>query len=394
MTSRSGWACLDRARGELDDALVVPRARALLVLVGRDAEQQHAGMPSAAASPASRDGLRRSRGGRRRASPRSARGPSQAGLDEHRQDEVAGIQRASRARGRAGRACGAAGAGGSEERPREDGTPPVPAPRRLSAVRRSFASIAAKFRTAEGKLCVAENRPGASRMSRTRCSQLLGREFPLSSIRSPRGRRRAAGRARTARVVAHLRRGGLAALAVSRSGARRPGGRRPDRSGHPGTRLVPGLERAQARALPRWSTVLPVDRRRLRRARTARRSTGNAGADLTIGAAGKAKLVLAQEAASAPPSGPRRVHARPRRAHRRQRRTRLHRHASVRHGDGSRPTRPAAGGARSTPAARSAPCPSFAGALSGEVGPFLHLGAGGPRAAARLHRRRRHAAHA
>ena len=31
---------LDRARGELDDALVVPRARALGVLVGGDAEQQ------------------------------------------------------------------------------------------------------------------------------------------------------------------------------------------------------------------------------------------------------------------------------------------------------------------------------------------------------------------
>ena len=34
---------LDRARRELDDALVVPRAGALLVLVGGQAEQQHAG---------------------------------------------------------------------------------------------------------------------------------------------------------------------------------------------------------------------------------------------------------------------------------------------------------------------------------------------------------------
>ena len=32
---------LDRAGGELDDALVVPRARALLVLRGRQAEQEH-----------------------------------------------------------------------------------------------------------------------------------------------------------------------------------------------------------------------------------------------------------------------------------------------------------------------------------------------------------------
>ena len=38
-----GVGVLDRARGELDDALVVPGARALLVLVGGDAEQQHGG---------------------------------------------------------------------------------------------------------------------------------------------------------------------------------------------------------------------------------------------------------------------------------------------------------------------------------------------------------------
>ena len=43
ITSRSGMRVLDRARRELDDALVVPGARALLVLVGRDAEQQHGG---------------------------------------------------------------------------------------------------------------------------------------------------------------------------------------------------------------------------------------------------------------------------------------------------------------------------------------------------------------
>ena len=36
-----GVRLLDRARGELDDALVVVGARALLVLLGRDAEQQH-----------------------------------------------------------------------------------------------------------------------------------------------------------------------------------------------------------------------------------------------------------------------------------------------------------------------------------------------------------------
>ncbi len=38
-----GVGGLDRARGELDDALVVPRAGALLVLVGGQAEEQHAG---------------------------------------------------------------------------------------------------------------------------------------------------------------------------------------------------------------------------------------------------------------------------------------------------------------------------------------------------------------
>ena len=41
ITIRSGCGLLDRARGQLHDALVVPRARALLVLGRGQAEQQH-----------------------------------------------------------------------------------------------------------------------------------------------------------------------------------------------------------------------------------------------------------------------------------------------------------------------------------------------------------------
>ena len=44
---------LDRARGELDHALVVPRARALLVLGAGSPNSSTAGMPSACAIPAS-----------------------------------------------------------------------------------------------------------------------------------------------------------------------------------------------------------------------------------------------------------------------------------------------------------------------------------------------------
>ena len=59
-----GMGGLDRARGELDHALVVPRARALLVLVGRQAEQQHAGDAERGARCPPPRRRRRSRGGR------------------------------------------------------------------------------------------------------------------------------------------------------------------------------------------------------------------------------------------------------------------------------------------------------------------------------------------
>ena len=100
-------------------------------------------MPSAAASPASRDGRGDRQAvdaGHRRRSARGPRGrPRRTAAGRSRPRPAA-----SRARGRAGRACGAAGAGGSAERPRAHGNPAFPAPRRLRAVRRTFAAIRAR----------------------------------------------------------------------------------------------------------------------------------------------------------------------------------------------------------------------------------------------------------
>ena len=121
-----GIGGLDRARGELDDALVVPRARALLVL-GRRAARTAAppGCPARATSPASRtaasierwstpgiDGIgvrpllpvRRRTSGTRGGAPRAR----------------------SRARGRGCRSSRAAGAGGWRGRPWPDGSRCVP----------------------------------------------------------------------------------------------------------------------------------------------------------------------------------------------------------------------------------------------------------------------------
>ena len=56
---------LDRARGELHDALVVPGAGALGVLLGGDAEQQHGGDAEREGAAGLLDGRRRCRGGRR-----------------------------------------------------------------------------------------------------------------------------------------------------------------------------------------------------------------------------------------------------------------------------------------------------------------------------------------
>ena len=89
MTSSVGVGGLDRARGELDGALVVPGARALLVLVRRGCRTAgRPGMPSAAASPASATAAAIDR----RSTPgigADRRAAVEALLDEERQDEVA-----------------------------------------------------------------------------------------------------------------------------------------------------------------------------------------------------------------------------------------------------------------------------------------------------------------
>ena len=108
---------LDRARGELDHALVVPRARALLVLArpGRP-NSSTAGMPSACAIPASSTAPS--------IETWSMPGISAIGVrlragrhDEHRVDEVRHRRARSRGRGRAARRSSAGGAGGWRERP-------------------------------------------------------------------------------------------------------------------------------------------------------------------------------------------------------------------------------------------------------------------------------------
>ena len=82
---------LDRARGELDDALVVVGAGALLVLVVRDAEQQHRG-------DAERRDLARLLDRRRDRQAIDTRhrldrtAAVEAGLDEQRHDEVARVE--------------------------------------------------------------------------------------------------------------------------------------------------------------------------------------------------------------------------------------------------------------------------------------------------------------
>ena len=82
---------LDRAGGELDGALVVPRARAHVVLLGRDPEEQHRGH-------AERGRLGRLVDRRRQGQAIDAghgldgRAALEALLDEEREDEVGGVQ--------------------------------------------------------------------------------------------------------------------------------------------------------------------------------------------------------------------------------------------------------------------------------------------------------------
>ena len=115
-----GHGLLDRAHGELHDALLVPRARALLVLGGGDPEQHHRRpIPSAAASLGLLEQRPRSTGARRRASSRSARVAEPAGRPRSRTAAARAGRRAgrSRARARAGRRWRAACACASVERP-------------------------------------------------------------------------------------------------------------------------------------------------------------------------------------------------------------------------------------------------------------------------------------
>ena len=115
-----GVVGLDRARGELDHALVVPRAGALLVLGRRQAEQQHRGDAERGRLARLAAPRGRSRGGRCPASSGSAcgrllRGPRTSG-------RRGGARPArSRARGRGCRWWRAGGAGGWRGRPCRDG---------------------------------------------------------------------------------------------------------------------------------------------------------------------------------------------------------------------------------------------------------------------------------
>jgi hypothetical protein len=86
-----GVGLLDRARGELDDPLVIPRAGALLVLAGRQPEQQHGGDAERVRLP----GLLHRVGDRQLVDARHRRdrvAPVDPVRDEHRVDEVAGVK--------------------------------------------------------------------------------------------------------------------------------------------------------------------------------------------------------------------------------------------------------------------------------------------------------------
>ena len=80
---------LDRPRGELDDALVVPRAGALLVLVRGDAEQHEPGDAAVDQLARLADGLVDAEA--IDAGHRTDRlAAVQAGLDEHREQQILG----------------------------------------------------------------------------------------------------------------------------------------------------------------------------------------------------------------------------------------------------------------------------------------------------------------
>ena len=116
-----GVRVLDRARRELDDALVVVGAGALGVLARRGCRTAaRAGRPSACASPASSTAAEMTAASTPGIASIGVAAPRPC-LHEQRQHEVGRRAGASRARGRAGPAWSAAGAGGSRERPCDPG---------------------------------------------------------------------------------------------------------------------------------------------------------------------------------------------------------------------------------------------------------------------------------
>src|SRR4029079_2405404 len=275
-----------------DDALVVPRARALLVLIGRDAEEQDAG-------EAERRGLARLRhglGDREAVDAghrRDRRAPLEAGLDEHRKDEVPCIQ-----------------ARLAHDVPQDRGaTQPSEAGLRkghAGMVRRLFPLLDAFRRSSRPRVdCCevphrrrqalrCENCLRANRMSRTRCSKLLGREFPLSSTRSLRGSTAPPLRPRTARAV-------LCAIVAALAAAVLANPARADLAAvgpiDPATQLPAWFQDANGLKLGLCLDGPPFC---LTTADEFNAPDGeafwwNAGADLASGGT-KAKLILAQEA--------------------------------------------------------------------------------------------------
>ena len=137
---------LDRPRGELDHALVVPRAGAFGVLARRQPEEQHGGDAERVRRSRPPRRPRRSRGGR---SPASRRSACAAGRARRRTSDRRGARPRgrSRARGCAARRSGAGGAGGWRGRPsRLEGYPGAVAEAEIAA------SPFAELRAARGAL--------------------------------------------------------------------------------------------------------------------------------------------------------------------------------------------------------------------------------------------------
>ena len=196
----------------------------------------------------------------------------------------------------------------------------------------------------------------------------------MSSIRSLRGSAALPARARTARVVLTTGAAALAALAISapaRADLAAVGPIDPATQEPAWFQDSNGLKLGLCLDGPPFCLTTAAEFN----APDGEAFYWQAGADLTIGAAGKAKLVLAQEATN--PAGGRAAFMRvrvvltgatPNAAY------------TVTHPFGTvRITTNATGGGRSTVDAGCTlgPCPSFAGALSGEVGPFLTWAPGG-----------------